>query len=262
MAEAKANENSASCFTLDCAGNSKKSGQQRWSFSFPPLLLILSDTQEKGFNEKVHIAENFNIFGKWNFITIELNWTHLSNELLMKEMKVLLPPTTLRCFMIHFAFNSMRHVFFLLRRFRDVWMGGDWRHSVVIMPDEVFLCAAICVLLFLKCLKVMVFPFCSHLSCRLFRSEWQIIWLFIMNCHVSQENYINYPTERRFAVCCSISGLLFGVSIIQHFTSCLSSSSPFVRDSVRDNKNNKWQNIIIREEAETETNQRIPLLIK
>lgn len=27
------------------------------------------------------------------------------------------------------------------------------------------------------------------------RTEWQIIWLFIMNCHVSQGNYINYPTE-------------------------------------------------------------------
>lgn len=58
--------------------------------------------------------------------------------------------------------------------------------------------AAICKLLFLKCLKVMGCRVSTPSSTFLSLSciKWQIIWLFIMNCHVSQGNYINYPDGR------------------------------------------------------------------
>lgn len=49
-------------------------------------------------------------------------------------------------------------------------------------------------------------PVPLSLSLPAWRSR-QIIWLFIMNRHVSQGNYINYLTERRFCACNNIASL-------------------------------------------------------
>lgn len=58
---------------------------------------------------------------------------------------------------------------------------------------------------------------------------WQIIWLFNMNCHVSQGNYINYLTERRFCACNNIASLQ---GQMRNFTSCFS-LFPFVSEIIK-----------------------------
>lgn len=100
-------------------------------------------------------------------------------------------------------------------------------HFIVNIWDETFL---LCSNLYVVILQMSQSHGSSSRSgCwSLLRREWQIIWLFIMNCHVSQGNYINYLTESGdFLLCCTTSitfhstqTLFILGAIIRNFTSC------------------------------------------
>lgn len=191
----------------------------------------------KNYERNAHHIKFFNTFCKWNFygffITARATFVEIKKKTFDGRDETVvscLPPWLV--YMIHFIFNSTRRIFFLPwkifdgRRFeRGASDGGKtgWEKAKYIYSScrmrRIICCVAICMLLFFKCLKVMVSP--SLLGRWLLRMEWQIIWLFIMNCHVPQGNYINYLTERRF--CCSARRRNIIASLrgfYRHFTSC------------------------------------------